>query len=243
MTTIDCISDLHGHYPKLEGGDLLIVAGDLTATDSVLDHMRFQMWLHEQNYKKRIIIAGNHDNRLQQLPFQSLKRQYAETGEDYLCDSGTEFEYIIQKPPEIYLPADITIELTVITGKLKIWGSPWTLRFEGMNPECMAFTVDTEEELAEKWAMIPEDTDILVTHNPSFGNFDVIKNYSRGIMQSCGSVSLWMKCLEIRPKLHVFGHIHEGYGQNLHANGINIVNASHVNEHYKPINKPIRVIL
>ena len=28
---IDCIADLHGHYPKLEGGDLLIVAGDLTA--------------------------------------------------------------------------------------------------------------------------------------------------------------------------------------------------------------------
>jgi Icc-related predicted phosphoesterase len=31
---IDCISDLHGAQPKLEGGDLLIVAGDLTARDT-----------------------------------------------------------------------------------------------------------------------------------------------------------------------------------------------------------------
>jgi hypothetical protein len=30
---IDCIADLHGHYPKLDGGDLLIICGDLTARD------------------------------------------------------------------------------------------------------------------------------------------------------------------------------------------------------------------
>lgn len=34
---IDCISDLHGQYPQLEGGDLLIVAGDLTARDKPKD--------------------------------------------------------------------------------------------------------------------------------------------------------------------------------------------------------------
>jgi Icc-related predicted phosphoesterase len=38
---IDCIADLHGHYPKLEGGDLLIVAGDLTARDTNEEHVRF----------------------------------------------------------------------------------------------------------------------------------------------------------------------------------------------------------
>lgn len=30
---IDCIGCLHDHYPELEGGDLLIVTGDLTARD------------------------------------------------------------------------------------------------------------------------------------------------------------------------------------------------------------------
>lgn len=225
MITVDCLADCHGHYPKLEGGDLLIVAGDLTARDSVIDHMRFQMWLHEQDYKKRIIIAGNHDNRLQQFPFESIKRQYAETGEDYLCDSGTEFE------------------------GLKIWGSPWTLRFPGMNPHCMAFTVDTEEELAEKFSKIPSDIDILITHSPAAGFLD--KNiYGK----KCGSLSLLDALSRIQPRLHVYGHLHESYGKidecaivtgpqhkfrRLHIS----INASHVNEHYEPVNKPMRIEL
>jgi hypothetical protein len=34
---IDCISDLHGNEPKLPGGDILIIAGDMTARDAVVD--------------------------------------------------------------------------------------------------------------------------------------------------------------------------------------------------------------
>ena len=151
---IDCISDLHGHYPKLEGGDLLIVAGDLTARDTQMEHMQFLSWIAQQNYKKKIWIAGNHDNYLQGTKFIPIK----ELGMEYLCDSGTEFE------------------------GLKIWGSPWTLKFPGMNPHCMAFTCDTEEELAEKWALIPSDTNILITHGPSWGLHDT--NFDR---EGCGS--------------------------------------------------------
>ena len=43
-----------------------------------------------------------------------------------------------------------------------------------------------------------------------------------------------------RPRL--IGHIHEGYGQ-VKVNGVRHVNASIMNEHYQPVNKPIRVIL
>jgi Icc-related predicted phosphoesterase len=209
---IDCISDLHGYYPKLEGGDLLIVAGDLTARDLETEHALFDYYCNEQNYKKIIVIGGNHDEVLQE---QRIKYQFCE----YLCDSGTEFE------------------------GLKIWGSPWTKTFPGINPHCKAFTCETEEELANKWALIPDDTDILITHSPSFGNYDWIKNYDGSIGPSVGSLSLWMKCLEIVPKLHVFGHIHEAYGNCQHNNGIRLVNASIVNENYEPVNKPIRVIL
>lgn len=214
---IDCIADLHGHYPELEGGDLLIVAGDLTARDIEGDYVEFMLWLGEQNYKKILLIAGNHDNFMQKLPPYTDHELHIH----YLCDSGTEFE------------------------GLKIWGSPWTKTFEGMNPHCKAFTFDDEEELAIKFSLIPEDVDILVTHSPPWETLD--KNVKG---HPCGSMEL-ESYLDYFPKLklHVFGHIHEAYGTHFHLreswepNDIHFVNASHVNERYQPVNKPIRVIL
>lgn len=226
---IDCISDLHGHYPELEGGDLLIVAGDLTAGDKTEQYEQFFTWLCMQDhYRKKILIAGNHDNGLLETHPKKIENGIYHNFEccEYLCDSGTEFEV------------------------LKIWGSPWTKRFEGMNPDCMAFTCETDDELLEKWAMIPEDTDILVTHSPPYGLMDAVHNYMEGRIESVGSKSLSAALRRIRPKLHVFGHIHEGYGiwrpnlDFINCPGYPIyVNASRVNERYEPVNGPIRVIL
>lgn len=208
---IDCIADLHGYYPKLKGGDVLIVAGDLTARDTAEQWEQYFIWQGDLPYKKIIFIGGNHDNRLQNvnMAFYSPAHKV-----DYLCDSGTEFE------------------------GLKIWGSPWTTTFPGINPHCCAFTKNNDMELYEKWNLIPDDTDILITHNPSFGNFDIT---TRG--ESVGSLTLWLRILEIMPKLHVCGHVHESYGQAVHYNKIHLVNCSHVNEQYKPVNPPIRIEL
>lgn len=215
---ITCISDLHGFYPKLEGGDLLIVAGDLTARDTVDEHDEFSLWLHNQDYKKIVMIAGNHDNYLQRKPLYTWNHQRIE----YLCDSGTEFE------------------------GLKIWGSPWTKTFEGMNPKCKAFTKETEDELAEKWALIPDDTGILITHSPPYGILDKVNiRFYNGMPNRedrVGSQTLLEHSLRVEPLLHVFGHIHEGYGEQEYI-GCRYVNASHVNERYKPVNKPIRIEL
>jgi Icc-related predicted phosphoesterase len=241
---IDCISDLHGHYPELQGGDLLIVAGDLTANDSHRDLYKFFAWVTDQVliYKRIIIIAGNHDNEFERV----LGYFFPNDGMiAYLCDSGTEYTYEYD---------DVELEMCGIHASqertIKIWGSPWTKTFEGMNPKCKAFAVDTEEELAEKWALIPDDVDILVTHSPAFGVLD-----RNSLGYHCGSIGLATKILKINPKLHVFGHIHESYGNR----GLDIsekrrsifieicptksINASYVNEHYEPVNKPIRVEL
>lgn len=223
---IDCISDLHGYFPTLTGGDLLILAGDYTASDKIFQWANFFNWLKAQPYRKKIIIAGNHDNLLEKM-YPKTEKEVEELAEipeflemmdeekehfEYLCDSGTEFE------------------------GLKIWGTPWTKTFPGINPHCRAFTVDTDEQLADKFKLIPFDTDILITHSPSFGNYDIT---DRG--ESVGSLALWLMCLVVKPKLHVFGHIHEAYGESVHFNEIHLVNASYVNKQYKPVNKPIRI--
>ncbi len=218
---IDCISDLHGYHPDLKGGDLLIIAGDLTSRDTMEDYVDFMKWLDPiaSHYKKVVLIAGNHDNLIQKHGKEILP-SFCE----YLCDSGTEFE------------------------GLKIWGSPWTKTFKGMNPHCKAFTVDTEDELMDKFDLIPHDTRILITHSPPFGILDGIPIYD-GSLFHAGSKALygWLKYVE-RPFLHVFGHIHEGHGTRelfpSHEDKIMIsVNASYVNAKYQPFNKPIRVTL
>lgn len=205
---ITCISDLHGFSPDLPGGDLLIIAGDMTARDSPQEWTKFFQWLEAQKYRKKIFIAGNHDNHL-------IDHSPSDTTWEYLRDSGTEFE------------------------GLKIWGSPWTKTFIGMNPHCKAFTLGTEVQLAEKWDLIPEDTQILITHSPPYGYLDEIQDMFRGKILSVGSTSL-MKKIPTLPnlRLHVFGHVHEGFGR-IDKNGLTLINASHVNEHYDPIHKPV----
>lgn len=236
---IDCISDMHGHYPELEGGDLLIVAGDCTAADTLEQWDDFDAWLYRQPYKKKIFIAGNHDSGiLDELPKKYMQgtRKIKSERFEYLKDSGTEYE------------------------GLKIWGSPWTPWFKGVNPKCKAF-MKKDKELKKTWDDIPTDTDILITHGPPFGMLDGIP-CDDGSYFYVGSKTLSNRIHQLstyKLKLHVFGHIHEGYGQ-CHAayqeigtiditkdNTIPIghlsVNCSIVDERYKPINKPIRVEL
>ena len=226
---IDCISDLHGYFPQLEGGDLLIVAGDLTARDKPIERLQFLQWLSDQNYKKKIFVAGNHDNSLVGMNIRTVDNGQTH----YLCDSGTEFEYF--RCLDDFAHDGHTLERK----KLKIWGSPWTLRFPGENPKALAFTCRHENDLAEKWALIPEDTDILITHSPPLGILDkTIDGYNVGSRTLMGSL---VYCF--RPKLWVFGHIHESYGQMKYKDQTICVNASHVNERYQPVNKPVRIEL
>ncbi len=203
---IDCIGCLHGAQPKLDGGDLLIVTGDLTACDRPHQYLEFSMWLAKQNYKKIILIAGNHDNCLMGWMDREMDNC------NYLVDSGTIFE------------------------GLTIWGTPHTRWFYGINSHCTAFTGD-ESYLEDRFSLIPRGTDILVSHGPPHGSLDQVDYY-----RSVGSLALNVAVERVKPKLVVFSHIHEGYGQQ-EIDGIKYINCSIMNQEYDPINKPIRIIL
>ena len=85
---------------------------------------------------------------------------------------------------------------------LKFWGSPWQPWFHDW-----AFNLPRGEKLAEKWAMIPEDTEILVTHGPPFG----IKDDTGQGRAGCEDLRKRVAQLP-KLKLHIFGHIHESPG-------------------------------
>jgi Icc-related predicted phosphoesterase len=97
---------------------------------------------------------------------------------------------------------------------LTFYGTPWTPVFFDW-----AFML-SDAELAAKWAMIPPRVDVLITHGPPHGIQDWTNRNERA-----GSLTLLHRVYEVKPRLHVFGHIHEAAGRTK-INGTTFVNAS-----------------
>ena len=122
--------------------------------------------------------------------------------------------------------SEITVE------GVRIYGSPWQPWFYDW-----AFNLERGTEISKVWQKIPNGIDILMTHGPPMGIMDQVA-YGGNV----GCEELAKELVRIKPKVHVFGHIHEGYGE-LKQNGIHYVNASSCNVKYQPINPPIVIDL
>lgn len=85
---------------------------------------------------------------------------------------------------------------------LKIWGSPVTPLYGG------AFGRRSEADRAKLYAQIPDHVDILVTYGPPYGILDRTDQSA----QPAGCRELLKRVGQIKPRLHVFGHIHGAYG-------------------------------
>ncbi len=83
--------------------------------------------------------------------------------------------------------------------------------------------------------MIPVDTDVLITHGPPFGILD--ETFEK---EKVGCEELLKAVNRVRPKIHIFGHIHEAYGE-LKLNGTHFINPSSCDLTYTPIQPPIVV--
>ena len=117
----------------------------------------------------------------------------------------------------------------IIVDGVKIYGSPWQPFFHNW-----AFNLPRNEtELKSKWDKIPTDTDILVTHGPAWGKVDTVKNRNEHL----GCELLAERIKEIKPKIHVCGHIHSGNGYMFDGH-THSFNASVLNEKYNFEYKP-----
>ena len=144
------------------------------------------------------------------------------------------FERESQENINKILPDSITYlkdSSTTIEG-FKIWGSPITPWFFNW-----AFNRHRGDQINKHWELIPSDTDLIITHGPVYGTLDM--NLEG---QHVGCKDLFNKVHEVKPKVHVCGHIHESYG-SVEKSGIKFINASVLNEKYELTNKPIEIEL
>ncbi|KAL2120452.1 hypothetical protein VTJ04DRAFT_4479 [Mycothermus thermophilus] len=186
--SVVCVSDTHNNQPVLPEGDILIHAGDLTQSGT-LRELQVQLdWLSSQPHPIKIVVAGNHDLLLD--PDCDGQRP-GRTAEDAVADRES-----LRWGDIIYLENSST---TVTCGngrQLRVYGSPWSPSHGNW-----AFQYP---RIRDVWrGTVPYDVDILVTHGPPKAHLD---------LQGIGCQHLLRELWRVRPRLHVFGHVHEGHG-------------------------------
>ena len=213
---ITVISDTHGKHNEitqdLPGGDLLLHAGDISSMGYQHEVQQFCKWFNNvENYGHKIFIAGNHD-----WGFQNNVEKIME-----IVNSYKTVDYI----------QDETISVGNDEKMVNIYGSPWQPEFYNW-----AFNLPKNGvELAAKWDAIPDNTDILITHGPAFGVLDTVAGK---MWDNLGCQLLTDKIKTIKPKIHLCGHIHSGYGYFFDGD-THFLNASVLNEAYQYANKPL----
>jgi len=232
--TFVCISDTHSDHQSMHipPGDVLIHAGDFTRYGLVSEVEEFNSWLGKLPHTHKIVIAGNHELSFDPLKIEECREYMTQVGEVADCSKTvTDIKSLLTNC--IYLE-DNQVEIFGI----KLYGSPWQPRYSDS-----AFSLNRGEELLRYWEMVPTDTDILVTHSPPLGVGDKCQKHnedgSTRPFGRSGCQDLIQQVVErIRPRFHIFGHVHEGYGMYKNKE-TTFINAASCNKKYQAVNKPI----
>lgn len=226
---IVCISDTHMWgmpLSDLPEGDILVHAGDGTFRGTIKEIKQFHKELvkhkedsrYKKGYKEIIFVPGNHDWLFQTDP--DVARMLMPNVEVLINET---YHYYDEEHGEV----------------LRIYGSPICPPFGHW-----AFYLE-DRERAEHWKGIPgrDELDLLITHGPPYAILDEVPRWSGVGYENTGCQHLRREILErCNPKYHVFGHIHEGYGQHVYPTehgSTRFINASIMDGRYKPLNKPI----
>lgn len=208
------ISDTHLKHGELKIPrkiDCVICSGDWADSKAPAinyeESLKFLNWFNSLHADYKILIAGNHNTAMQTQPYESLlKEKLDKYGIYYLEDSSVSIE------------------------GLNIYGSPWTLEF-GRD---WAFNI-SKNHSGQIYDIIPEDTNILITHGPPYGILDLTK--SGNLIGDC---TLRKRVFNLsKLKYHIFGHLHECGGTIKNISGVTFINAAAVNLNHTLTNNGI----
>ncbi|PSK60194.1 hypothetical protein B9Z65_1092 [Elsinoe australis] len=224
---------------KLPKGDVLIHAGDLTNQGTYSELRKTVDWIAEADFEVKIVVAGNHDITLD-APFYAShgpqfhnQRPQSPTACLSLLTSNPSITFLNH--------TSTTIRLTSPTGPqttFRVFASPlsptigtWAFSYPpcpsartALSPLSSSFDPPSQtttfplspttasggswyESGKDPWSQIPLDTDVLVTHTPPRAHLDLSPKHGR-----IGCTVLQRRLWEVRPALHVCGHVHEGWG-------------------------------
>lgn len=176
-----CISDTHGWHEQL------IVPKDI------------DMCIHAGDFSNSKSPAMNSNEAALFLNwFDKLKIKH----KVLICGNhDTSIEAKLINPRDFKSIIYLEHEYVEVVG-LKIFGSPYTLSFNDWS-----FNVK-HNKLERYWKQLPDKLDLLITHGPPKGVLDLSYN-TKHILEYCGDKSLLNRVREIKPRFHIFGHIHD----------------------------------
>ncbi|OQV05692.1 Calcineurin-like phosphoesterase superfamily domain-containing protein [Cladophialophora immunda] len=213
-TRLLIMSDTHGMdfdvaNKPLPHADVAIHCGDLT-DGSKLDEFRATINLLQSiDAPLKLVVAGNHDFTLDDVAFQNKIAEATAALDPELVEK--EYGAIGEAKQLLKAAVDVGIvflsegthHFTLQNGaRLTVYASPYT-------PALGAWGFQYHPDRGHDFA-IENGVDVVITHGPPKGILDYTLNRERA-----GCASLFASVARARPRVHCFGHIHEGWGARL----------------------------
>lgn len=220
-------SDSHGNLPEISGSfDLMLIAGDVAGHGGFVQQKEWWLdcfinWFNGLNLNptsKILITPGNHDC-------------------SSLFNSHTFITELSQKTNnQVKILIDEEYSYTYLSGEeiktIRIYGTPWCHQFGNW------YFMIGDNEIREKFKNIPENIDILLTHDAPYGCSDICyEGRSKG--HHAGSFPLREAIIEKKPKMCLHGHLHTSNHDPMFLNGTCVINLSLNDESYQQVFKPL----
>ncbi|KAK5697914.1 hypothetical protein LTR97_006873 [Elasticomyces elasticus] len=185
---IVCISDTHTLIPVyIPDGDILIHAGDLTNAGTPSELQAQIDFLAALPHKHKVVIAGNHDTYLDPRSRRTLSAEDQDGKLDWNA---------------IHYLQHSSLTLNFGQRSLNLYGAP---QIPACGGEDFAFQYLRGQDA---WTeTVPEGTDVLITHAPP--------KYHLDLPAALGCEHLLAEVRRVKPKLHIFGHVHAGRSDTL----------------------------
>ena len=229
------ISDLHGHLPiypspyweGIEECELLLICGDILPLRIQTNMIESRVWLTEEfkpwaaslPVEQVYFIAGNHDFWFER---NDLAAHQIFSSHDKVRYLKNEFDdYLSTQDAKVY----------------RIFGTPYCHQFGNW-----AFMRD-EETLAKKFSQIPNNIDILISHDAPYGTSDICFEGFSTSKWHIGCPELRDAIIASKPKYNFHGHLHSAnHGEEL-LGETKVYNTSILNEQYNLVYEPLMIRL